>query len=90
MFDSIKKAVNINQKSPKSCIENSLYSPSLANYFLDNWTGLTPLWTKFLLVDPKFHGKSEVYTKHAGKLYFKNFPRTQGLVELYHRVTKKK
>ena len=41
-------------------------------------------------MDPKFHGKSEVYTKHASKLNFKNIPRTQGLVELHHKVTKEK
>ena len=41
-------------------------------------------------MDPKLHGKSEVYTKHASKLNFKNIPRTQGLVELHHKVTKEK
>ena len=60
----------------------------MAGYFLDKWTGLTPLWTAFLLVDPKFHGKSEVYTKHVSKLNFKNITRTQGLVEPQHKVTK--
>ena len=55
IFDSLKKPVDINQKSPKSLTKNPLYSPSLANYFLNNWRGLTPLWTVFLLVDPKFH-----------------------------------
>ena len=59
----------------------------MANYFLDNWTGLTSLWTSFLLVDPKFHGKSVVYTKHASKPNFKNIPRTQSLVQPY-KVTK--
>ena len=49
---------------------------------------LTLLWTAFLLVDSKFHGKSEVYGKHASKLNFKKIPRTQGLVELRHKVTK--
>ena len=88
IFHSIKKPVDINQKSPKSLTKNPLYSPSLANYFLNNWTGLTPLWTVFLLVDPKFHEKSEVYTKHANKLNFKNIPRSQGLVELHHKVAK--
>ena len=60
----------------------------MTSYFLDSWTGLTPLWTAFLLEDSKFHGKSEVYTKHASKLNFKNIPRTQGLVELHQKVTK--
>ena len=49
---------------------------------------LTLLWTALLLADSKFHGKSEVYTKYASKLHFKNIPRTQGLVELHHKVTK--
>ena len=86
--DSVKKAVDVNRKCSKSLIENALYSTSLASYFLDNWTGLTPLWTAFFLVDPKFYGKSEVYTKHASKLNFKNSTRTQGLVELHHKVSK--
>ena len=88
IFDSVKKPVDVNQKCSKSLIENPLYSTSLASYFLDNWTGLTPLWKAFVLVKPKFHGKSEVYTKHASKLNFKNIPRTQSLVELHHKVTK--
>ena len=74
IFDKVKKAVDIDGKSSKSLIKNPLYSTSLASYFLDNWTGLTPLWTAFLLVDPKYHGKSNVFTKHASKLSFKNFP----------------
>ena len=45
IFDSNKKGVDINQKSPKSLIENPLYSPSLANYFLDNWTELTAIYS---------------------------------------------
>ena len=49
IFDSVKEAGDVNQKKPKSLIENPLYSPSLAIYFLDNWTGMTPLWTAFLL-----------------------------------------
>ena len=53
IFDSVKKAVDVNLKSPKSLIENPLYSPSLASYFLDNWIGLAPLRTVFLLVDPE-------------------------------------
>ena len=53
IFDSVKKAVDVSLKSPKSLIENPLYSPSLASYFLDNWTGLAPLRTVFLLVDPE-------------------------------------
>ena len=55
IFDSVKKAVDVNQKCSKSLKENPLYSTSLASYFLDNWTGLTPLWTAFVLVEPKFH-----------------------------------
>ena len=88
IFDSVKKAVDVNQQCSKSLIKNPLYSTSLASYFLDNWTGLTPLWTAFLLVDPKFHENSEVFTKQASKLNFKNIPRTQGLVELHQKVTK--
>ena len=90
IFDKVKKAVDIDGKSSKSLIKNPLYSTSLASYFLDNWTGLTPLWTAFLLVDPKFHENSEFFTKQASKLNFKNIPRTQGLVELHHKVTKEK
>ena len=37
---------------------------------------------------PKISRNSEVYTKHASKLNFKNIPRTQGLVELHHKVAK--
>ena len=87
--DSVKKAVDVNRKCSKSLIENPLYSTSLASYFLDNWTGLTPVWTAFLLVDQKFRGKSEVYTKHASKLNFKNIPRTQCLVEYTTKLQKK-
>ena len=43
IFGSVKKAVDVNPKNPKSLTENSLYSTSLVSCFVDNWSGLTPL-----------------------------------------------
>ena len=46
---TVLQSKQLSVKSPKYFIENPSYSPSLADYFLDNWTRLTPLWIAFVL-----------------------------------------
>ena len=71
---------------------NPLYSPSYADYFLNNWCGLLPFWTSLHLGDQGRHGSSDIYIRWSNKFSsydcITNPPKTQGIVE-YHKKSVK-
>ena len=71
---------------------NVLYSPSLAQYFFNNWCGLIPLWTSLHLGDQGRHGTSSVYKmwsdKYSNYDCITNTPRTQGIIEFHQKSVK--
>ena len=72
--------------------ENVFYSPIFAEYLLNNWCGLLPLWTSLHLGDQGRHGASDIYKGWSNK--FKHFdcvkdpPKTQGIIEFHHKSVK--
>ena len=90
ILDRVKDKIDNNSVSPDDL--NSLYSPKYASYLLDNWTGLTPLWTAIHLGDQGRHGSSDSYKKWSIK--FNNCacvvdpPKAQGIVEFHHKSAK--
>lgn len=71
---------------------NIFYSPAFANYFLNNWCGILPLWTSLHLGDQGRHGTAEPYSdwsqKYSQLACVINPPKTQGLVEFHHKSVK--
>ena len=71
---------------------NLLYSLSYAEYLLNNWCGLIPLWTSVHLGDHGRHGSSDIYTQWSAKFSaydcVKDPPKTQGIVEFHQKSVK--
>ena len=72
--------------------DNIFHSPTFANYILDNWCGLIPLWTPLHVGDQGRHGTSYVYkmwSDRFGKLdCVTNPPKTQGLIGFHQKSVK--
>lgn len=71
---------------------NAFYNSEFANYFINNWCGILPLWTRFHLGDQGRHGKTTPYTQWS-KIFsdldcIVNPPKTQGIVEFHHKSVK--
>ena len=99
-----EKCRSIMQSVKTSCLPNStknndhvdtnnlLHSPSFAQYVLNNWCGLIPLWTSLHLGDQGRHGTSPVYKMWSDK--YSNYdcittpPRTQGIIEFHQKSVK--
>ena len=71
---------------------NALYSPVFAEYLLNNWCGLLPLWTSLHLGDQGRHGDTEVYEQWSNKFSqldcVKDPPKTQGIIEFHQKSVK--
>ena len=78
--------------TPDSREVNLLFSREYAMYFLNNWSGLLPLWSSLHLGDQGRHGHSDVYKLWSAKFRdrecIRQPPRTQGIVEFHHKSVK--
>ena len=76
----------------KAEIENPHFSPVFCGYLLNNWCGISPLWISFHLGDQSKHGCTKPYkdwrTLNIKKPCIKGPPKTQGILEFYHKSTK--
>ena len=93
--DQSSKDLNIVSKQPTNNPNEGtdiFYSPSSAQYLLDNWCSLIPIWTGLHLGDQGRHGTSPVYQlwsdKYGSYDCVKDPPRTQGIVEFHQKSTK--
>ena len=86
------KSTNNNICDADNDDNNVHYSPIFAEYILNNWCGLLPLWTCLHLKDQGRHGKSNVYIQWSKKLNsldcVQDPPLTQGIVEFHQKSAK--
>ena len=95
IFQSIKHSnaqTVSNNDVEDSDSSNPFYSPSFAQYILDNWCGLLPLWTSLHLGDQGRHGSSTTYqswsAKYGNKECVINPPKTEGIIEFHQKFLK--
>ena len=76
----------------KEEIENPHFSPVFCGYLLNNWCGISLLWTSFHLSDQSKHGCTKPYkdwrTLNIERSCVKSPPETQGILELHDKSTK--
>ena len=72
--------------------KKDLYCPQCAGYILNNWTGLTSLWSNIHLGCQSQQSREQSYlewSKTFGNCdCVTNLPRTQGIIELHQKITK--
>ena len=83
-------ASKLNQAIDKEA--NVLYSPQFAQYILNNWCGILPLWTGINLGDQGRHGESLAYSdwskSFSQRACVKDPPKTQGIIEFHNKSVK--
>ena len=71
----------------KEEIENPHFSPVFSGYLLNNWCGISPLWTSLVV-----HGCTKPYKDwralNIKRSCVKSLPKTQSILELQHKPTK--
>jgi len=88
IYNDVQKSLQTTDKDNK----NEIYNPQFASYFLNNWTGLSPMWSNLHLGDQIKHGKTAPYVEWSAKYSHYDCvitpPRTQGFLELHQKLTK--
>ena len=90
IFKELQTVIN-NEDNPAKDL-NIHFSLKFALYFLNNWSGLIPLWTCLHIGNQDRHGNSDVY--HSWSQHFserpcvQDPPRTQGIIEFHNKSVK--
>ena len=88
----VKKMVD--QKTEENVLDsNPYFLPIFCGYLPNNWCGIAPLRTSFHLGDQSKHGNTKPYLDwrelNVHKTSVINLPKTQGILELHHKSTKR-
>ena len=69
-----------------------MYCLQFGSYLLNNWRGLTSLWSNMHLRDQIKHNKEKSYLEWSKAFSEKacviDPPRTQGIIEVHQKITK--
>ena len=92
IMSKVKKMVD--QETGENVLDsNPYFSPIFCGYLLNNWCRIAPLWTSFHLGDQSKHGYTNPYLDwrelNVQKASVINPPKTQGILELHHKSTKR-
>ena len=91
-LEDFKRAKREIKKSTTIKLNNSLYCPQYAGYLLNNWTGLASLWTNIHLKDQAKRSQKKLHLDWSNSFSDRdcviNPLRTQGIIELYQKLTK--
>ena len=84
----------VDQETGENVLDsNPYFSPIFCGYLINNRCGIAPLWTSFHLGDQSKDGHINLYLDwrelNVQKASVINSPKTQGILELHHKPTKR-